>query len=77
MARERKVTKKTVGRRDVKSASKVTEGVKKPATGYSMRSSSKNMMKERRGKVYREKLNRATKLVIELHKGALKDLESH
>ena len=77
MAHEKKLTQKSVSRRGAKSASKSTSSVSKPASAYSMRSSSKSRVPDRRSKEYRERLNRATKFVIDLHREALKDLEAH
>ena len=77
MARDRKVAKKNPNGRRANNASKSKGDIKTPASAYSMRSSGKNKVLDRRGVEYRERLNRATKLVIDLHREALKDLEKH
>ncbi len=77
VAHGKKVTQKSVSRHGAKPVSKSTSSVSKPASAYSMRSPSKHKMADRRSKEYRERLNRATKFVIGLHREALKDLEKH
>ena len=77
MARERKVALKSIGSVKGKSALKAQSTAKNHAQGHSRSGGKKNKFPDRRGAEYRERLNRATKFVIDLHREALKELEAH
>ncbi len=77
MAQGKKVAKKTASAVKGKSVSKMTSAAEDRVHLYSRSGSKKNKIPDRRSKEYRERLNRATKLVIDLHREALKDLEKH
>ena len=77
MAREKKVSSKSIKTSKGQAASNSKSNVKNHARGHSKSGGKKNKLGDRRSVEYREMLNRATKFAIDLHREALKDLEKH
>lgn len=77
MARKNKVSSKSIKTSKGKSVSKAKGNAINHARGHSRSLSTGKKAAKDRTAEHRERLNRATRLAIELHRDALKDLESH